>query len=95
MTTPLIPIKNVLTATKYTPAELLADTTVETFLMAHTAFIRAMMTAYRAGNTSFSYTFPTSADALYAATTIGSDTAYAYTVTGPDAQASTITVSWA
>jgi len=100
MTTPLIPTKTALASTTYTPAQLVADAAVETFLIQHTGFVRAMMTAYRTGATSFTYVFPLPADALYMAAILGTGTDYDYTVTGPETTqqevtSRTITVSWA
>ena len=96
MTTPLIPTKTILANTKYTPTDLIADTAVETFLANHYGFVRDMMSAYRAGDTSFSYTFPTAGDAVYMSTVIDTGTDYNYTVTGPEPSTPrTITVSWA
>ena len=56
MTTPLIPLKSVLSGTRYTPAELTEDENFEDYLLGLTTgnnegirFIKAIMQAYRLG----------------------------------------------
>ena len=100
MTTPLIPLKSVLTSTKYTPAELTADAAFETYLLGLTTgnnegirFIRAIMQAYRAGSqtVSFDFTSTTIADNISDYLLTG-PTNYGYSLT---ASGTSITVGWA
>jgi len=99
MTTPLIPLKSVLTGIKYTPAELTADGLFETYLLGLTnnnnegiRFIRAIMQAYRAGSQTVTFSFTSSniADDVSDFLRTG-PTNYGYdvTVSGPS-----ITVDW-
>ena len=91
MTTPLIPTKTTLAATRYTPAELVEDSEFESYLLGLAEgygiqFIRAMMSAYRAGNSSFDFTFKTNSSALAVAEKLSkpvNENGYGYTVTGP------------
>ena len=101
MTSPLIPTKDSLLKTQYTPAELIADQGLETWLfgdastrVSRIGFIVSLMTAYRAGASTVTYQFNSYADAQAMAAYIDSSTDYGYTVTGPVSGAKTITVSW-
>jgi hypothetical protein len=97
MTTPLIPLKSVLSSTKYTPADLIADRATELWLLRLAQrdgleLISNIMSYYREGATSYTHVFATRDDALIANTTF---TAYGYDVTGPSSSPDkTVIISW-
>lgn len=103
LTSLLIPTKVALANTRYTPAELTANTELEAWFLdpAHSvrlAFIRDLWTAYTAGQTTLTYDFLTHTDAAQAAAYLSDSGTYNYTVTGPEvlpSPTSEITVSWA
>ena len=103
MTTPLIPTKAALNSIRYTPAELIADQSLEEYLLdlpnrAGFLFIQALMNAYRTGETYVDYSFSSYEIADTMAGLIGVGTAYNYTVTGPEVSpepTTSIRVSWA
>jgi len=104
LTSLLIPTKSALAATRYTPAELAANTAVETWFLDPThperlEFILALWTAYTEGETELTHDFETYAHAQQAAAYLSGASTYNYTVTGPlladPTPTTTITVSWA
>ena len=104
LTSLLIPTKSALSSTRYTPAELAANTALETWFLdpvhpVRLAFIRALWLAYTTGLTSITHDFLTYAHAQQAATYLSGASTYNYTVTGPEladpTPTTTITVSWA
>lgn len=107
MTTPLLPTKSLLSATKYTPKELVDDQALEDWFfetdnnayIKRLGFIRALMTAYRAGASSVTYTFDFIEETDYLIVKIKevspSTNDYKYTVTRSSETSRTFTVAWA
>ena len=103
LTSLLIPTKSELANTKYSPADLAANTEIETWFLDPThperlAFIRALWSAYVGGLTEVTHDFGTYAHAAQAAAYLSGASTYNYTVTGPlilPSPTSSITVSWA
>lgn len=109
MTTPLLPTKEQLVASKYTPKELKDDNNFEKWLfeakndayIKRLGFLRSLMTAYRDGQTSFSYTFDLLEETDYIESQIkdmspeAQTNDYLYTVTRSNPTSRTLTVSWA
>ena len=102
MTTPLMPVKSILSSAVLTPKDLIDDKDFEDWLFAdltykRLGFIKAVMQGWRAGLTSITYEFSSHEDAIAMRDYIqdSATNKYKYTVTGPsEPSGKSITVSW-